>query len=171
MRNEISVRIEIPRASLKYSTAPAGNGNVVAISAGSVVESWSKTFCDLLLLFEGRSKGVKVCLADVTIRQIVKTRRRFRGATLTLGLFLQDGKHNHHDGHRNDYDAQLNGAVHFNLRSLCAAGRDQAQTSFRTNQAWTGRTTSILQGPLARLVISFGAGILDNAVLKRIDFC
>ena len=31
--------------------------------------------------------------------------------------------------------------------------------------------TSILLGPLARLVISFGAGILDNAVLKRIDFC
>jgi len=113
MLNEISVRIEIPCASFNYSTTAAGNRNVVTIRATSVVESWAKTVCDLLLLLEGRSISVKVCLTGVTIRQIVKTRRGFSGSALTLGWFPQGRKHNQHHGHRNHYDAQLNESVHF----------------------------------------------------------
>src|SRR5262249_52344563 len=113
MLNEISVRIEIPCASLKFPTAAAGNWNVVTIHAGSVVESRSKALCNRLFFFEGCSKGVKVCLADVTIRQIVEPRWRFSGSALTLSWFLHGRKHNQHHGHSNNYDAQLNGSVHF----------------------------------------------------------
>src|SRR5262249_3248673 len=117
MLNEISVCIPISCASFKLSTAPAGNWNVMAIQTGSVVKGRSETLVDLLFLFECPSKRVKVCLADVTIRDIVKTRRGFSGSALTSALtsswLLQSRKHNQHDSHRNDCDAQLNGSIHF----------------------------------------------------------
>src|SRR5262245_66533320 len=100
MFNEISLCIEMPCTSLGYFlSAPTGNGNVVTIPAARVVESRSKAVIDLLHFFEGRSKGVKVCLADVTIRQIVETRRSLRGSGLTLSWFLQCRKPNQQNVH------------------------------------------------------------------------
>src|SRR5262249_8645545 len=100
--------------SLRYSlSAPACNRNLVTIRAAGVVESRSKAFLDRFRFFEALSKGIKVCLADVTIRQIVKTRRGFSGSALALSRLLQCKKRNQRDGHRNDCDAQLNGSVHF----------------------------------------------------------
>src|SRR5262249_48531031 len=114
MFNEISLCIEMPCTILRYFLpAPTGNGNVVTIPAARVVESRSKAVIDPLHFFEVVSKGIKVCLADVTIRQIVETRRSFSGSALTLSWFLHGRKHNQQNGYSADHDTQLNGSVHY----------------------------------------------------------